>query len=233
MQTALLLGSDHTQLGAIATATAGRTAAALSRGRFPKGYPHVDPNEDAVAVADLDDVVLLAVADGHDAAAAAETAIRAVAETAEEIDAADPAALGQLTEAVCARIRSDLSPDSPSSTALTIVLVDGSNAQCVTFGDTVALRLRGRRGRRISQPARFLTAAAATPDDGRFTASPLRDGDRIVVASDGLIDFLGRRAIARLGRIDAPTDESWVVAAVQAAFAGGAGDNVAVASTTV
>lgn len=227
MRTALLLGSDHTTLGATATVTAGRTAAALSRGRFPKGYPHIDPNEDAVVVADLASHLLLAVADGHDGSEAAEVAITAIAARLESLDLTDTtAALRDLTSAVVARAQERLGA-TPSRTALSIVLVDGRRVATATFGDTSVILLRAGKARRVSRPAPFL-GPEVTVDTAAFTAPPVRPGDRVVAATDGLLDFLGRNALPRLAAIDAPDQEAWVRAAVEAAFDGGAGDNIAV-----
>jgi len=50
VQHSVLWGHDHPQLGVVATEEISpRVAIALSRGKYPKGYPHLDPNEDAVA----------------------------------------------------------------------------------------------------------------------------------------------------------------------------------------
>jgi len=65
MRTALLRGSEHTQLGAISTLAEGPAAIALSRGGAPKTYSYTDPNEDACAFAYQDESSLVAVADGH------------------------------------------------------------------------------------------------------------------------------------------------------------------------
>jgi len=52
VRTAALWGDEHTELGEIAVAPLlPQAAVALSRGKFPKGYPHLDPNEDAVLAA--------------------------------------------------------------------------------------------------------------------------------------------------------------------------------------
>src|SRR5690606_23509344 len=65
VQRLLLLGKDHTELGDVAVDSLGPMAAALTRGRHPKAYPYLDPNEDALVLASDGDLHLMAVADGH------------------------------------------------------------------------------------------------------------------------------------------------------------------------
>ncbi|MEA3502778.1 MAG: hypothetical protein U9R47_08390, partial [Actinomycetota bacterium] len=75
-QSILLLGSDHTELGEVEIAELSpHVAVGISRGRFPKGYAHVDPNEDAVFAATDGTTAIIAVADGHHGFDAAEAAI--------------------------------------------------------------------------------------------------------------------------------------------------------------
>jgi hypothetical protein len=50
VQRTLLLGTDHTELGHLVTETLGPIAVGLGRGRHPKAYPYLDPNEDALTV---------------------------------------------------------------------------------------------------------------------------------------------------------------------------------------
>ena len=66
IRSSLLLGSNYETLGDVAIEEiTPQLAIGISRGRFRKGYPHVDPNEDAVIVAADDATTVLAVADGH------------------------------------------------------------------------------------------------------------------------------------------------------------------------
>ncbi len=91
---AALWGDEHTELGEMAVAPLRPSAAvALSRGKFPKGYPHLDPNEDAVLAATDGVTWLLAVADGHngfDAARAAVAALQTGAAAILKAAAGDP-----------------------------------------------------------------------------------------------------------------------------------------------
>ena len=82
-QSALLLGSDHTELDEVAIeVVTPNLAIGISSGRFPKGYPHADPNEDAVFATTDGVTTILAVADGHHGFDAARAAITAIAEAA-------------------------------------------------------------------------------------------------------------------------------------------------------
>jgi serine/threonine protein phosphatase PrpC len=73
---ALLLGREHTEVGAVEIRAAQRAAIAISRGGAPKVYAHTDPNEDAALVLEGRHGTLLAVADGHGGADAAEIAVQ-------------------------------------------------------------------------------------------------------------------------------------------------------------
>ena len=75
MRTALLLGRDHLELGAIGAISEGAVAIALSKGGALKTYPHIDPNEDAAAFAIGAAGLFVAVADGHHGAEGAELAL--------------------------------------------------------------------------------------------------------------------------------------------------------------
>ena len=87
------------------------------------------------------------------------------------------------------------------------------------------------RARRLGSPTRFLG-----PDADLATASidraDLKPEDSVVVASDGLLDFLGRsptRILARLAAHHPDDPVALARAAIERAFTGGAGDNIAVA----
>jgi hypothetical protein len=67
----LLLGRDHTEIGAVAAESEGPLAVALSRGGARKLYSHRDPNEDAALFASGPGGVVLAVADAHEGEVAA------------------------------------------------------------------------------------------------------------------------------------------------------------------
>ena len=80
MRSGLLLGSDHTQLGAVSALSEGRAGIALSRGGAPKTYRYQDPNEDACLFAYEGESWLVAVADGHWGAAGSAIALERIVE---------------------------------------------------------------------------------------------------------------------------------------------------------
>ena len=240
LREAALWGDEHTELGEIAVAELPpRAAVALSRGRFPKGYPHFDPNEDAVLAATDGSAWLLAVADGHngfDAARAALTALQAAAPPTLAGAATDPeaalrAGLILVGEAVTEALTHVHEDRAASATALTVALVVGGRLTTLTLGDTAVVLVRDGRARRIGGPTGFLGPGADLGAAGLDRAD-LHPGETVVVASDGLFDFLGRspdRALARLAARPGESPAGLARAAVEQACAGGAGDNIAVA----
>ena len=232
MQTAALFGSDYPALGDVGVVTlAESTAAAISRGRFPKGYPHVDPNEDAVALAVSDDARLLAVADGHNGFEAAKAAIEAVLEVAGTlvVDADLGSALQSASSAIALAVQDLAPPRSESRSALSLALISDGILHTATAGDTVVVVIRDGHVRVFGGSEPFLGPDLDT--EPPVSSLALEPGDLVVVASDGLPDFLGRGWPARLAGLASESAEVFVRAAVAAAFAGGAGDNVAVAAT--
>ena len=84
-----LLGREHHGLGEIVVCTEEPAALAISLGGAPKVYAHTDPNEDAALLVQGGGGRLLAVADGHGGAEAAEIAIARLAEQGERWTQAD------------------------------------------------------------------------------------------------------------------------------------------------
>lgn len=231
-----LWGDEHPDLDRVADARLDElSAVALTRGRFPKPYPHLDPNEDAVLAASGPAGRLLAVADGHAGFDAARAALRAVAAGAPGL-LDDPverpaAALEELCRAARAAVADVVAGAdhvrAGSRTALTIALLVDGHVHVATYGDTVCLRARGGRGRAVGAEGPFLAAGADIPDVARARVG---SRDRLLVASDGLSNYLGRdwpdRAATLLHASDDPVEA--VRNLVELAMAGGAGDNVAV-----
>lgn len=230
-----LYGDDHPSLDELATACLDETTAiALSRGRYPKVDPHPDPNEDGAVAAAGPAGWLLAVADGHLGFDAARAALEVIADGAGTLLAGPPKPLrlhalcedaAAAAEDAAARASE---PREASDTALSVVTVSGSWMLVASYGDTVVARLRGRRSKVLTHPEAFLRLAVDPP---RVTRVRLRRGDRVVVVSDGVVDFLGQDWPARLARLT--RDESDPVRAVRAlpsaAMDGGAGDHLAAA----
>lgn len=233
----VLWGDEHPELERVADARVDeRTAVALSRGRYPKPYPHVDANEDAVLAACGPAGRLLAVADGHFGFDAARAALTAVAERAPALvgESADPPADGltetcrAAREAVAAVVAPLEPPRGDSRTALTLALVTGEYLHVATYGDTSCVRERAGRGKAVGEEGwPFLGPEVGTPPIDRVR---LRRRDRVAVASDGLTTYLGRDWVARTAAVlAAGSDPRRVVRhLVELAMDGGAGDHIGV-----
>lgn len=232
---AALLGADHPELGSVAvTAVDAEAVVALSAGKYPKPYPHLDPNEDAILAAVGGGCRLLAVADGHNGFDAAGGAIRGVRGALDllELAAADPwRVLEELEAAAVEGLRTALSDVAPvrrgSRTALTIALALPDAVHLLQWGDTAGLRVRRGKGKLLVPSAPFLSAYGEVPDRA---SQRLRTNDLLVVASDGLSTYLGDGWERRVGQlVGASADlETAARSLVEAACAGGAGDHVAV-----
>jgi len=228
----LLLGSDHTELGEVEISVLSpNTAIGISRGRFPKGYAHVDPNEDAVFAATDGTTTVLAVADGHHGFDAAKAAITALAgATAKIIGRSLESIVRDLTASAIAAVAENIPslppPRDTSRTALTICAIRDTEFATTTIGDTTCLVATKHRVRRIGASSPFLS-----PDtDGqtiRVDVTEVPPNSTFVVASDGFTDFV--QEIDRTVRmVSEQSPEDAVEALMAAAFAGGAGDNIAV-----
>jgi serine/threonine protein phosphatase PrpC len=232
-QSALLLGSDHTELGEFAIEeVTPNLAIGISCGRFPKGYPHVDPNEDAVFATTDGVTTILAVADGHHGFDAARAAITAIAEAASApTDETIQSIVRRLTvtaiDAVTATVPPLTPPRDTSRTALTVAVIRDGSFATTTIGDTACFVATRRRAKRLGTPTDFLS-----PDSDPAAVSVetvrLPPGGAVVVASDGFLDFVGNpRRVLRSASSVHPSDGAEQL--LDAAFSGGAGDNIAVA----
>ena len=233
-----LWGADHPDLGELAVEVLPpATAVALSAGRLPKPYAHLDANEDAVLAAEAPAGTLLAVADGHSGFDAARAAIAAIRDRVDALSqrTADP---GEVVEALLAaarqgvRERLDTAADERrhSRTALSVALITGHDLTIGGWGDTQVLRVRGRRARVLSGDGPFLDGAATLAG---ATRSKLKEGDFVLVCSDGLRDYLaggwpdGVPGVLRMS----PDPATAAQGLVEAAWAGGAGDHVSLGLT--
>lgn len=230
-----LYGDDHAEFDDVATAELGGGAAiTLSRGRYRKVDDHPDPNEDGVVAAVGPAGWLLAVADGHHGFDVARAALRTVADGAESLLAHSPkpGEVRQLCDAVmdAAATASEhaVGPRQSSDAALTLVVVAGSRLLVANYGDTAVARLRGSRAKVLTEPQPFLRLAFEPPPPRRVR---LRAGDRVVAASDGVTDFLGRDWPTRMAELTASATHPLqaVRALPAAAMDGGAGDHLAAA----
>jgi len=139
-QSALLVGSDHTELDEVAIEeVTPKLTIGISCGWFPKGYPHADPNEDAVFAATDGNATIVAVADGHHGFDAARAAITAIAEAATApTDETAQLIARRLTvtaiDAVVATVPFLPPPRDTSRTALTMPSLIGFPHRCSIIG---------------------------------------------------------------------------------------------------
>lgn len=230
-----LCGEDFPRLDEIGvSAVTPSLALALSRGRHRKGYPHIDPNEDAVVGAAGPGGRLLAALDGHSGIEAAKAAMTAVVEAASGLVGADPVQAWDLTDvfhrarALVAQAVARLEPPrGRSRTALSLAVVRGDTLYHATLGDTSLLLVRKGRPTLLSRPTDWLGSRTGTPP---VQTVALRRGDRVVAASDGLTDFIGARWRQEVGRVVVRRPpEAACLELVTTAHERGAGDNVAIA----
>lgn len=205
MRSGLLLGREHTRLGAVAALSEGRCAIALSRGGFRKGYAHRDPNEDAAAFAFGAGGALLAVADGHGGHEAADLALsEALARFAPAWTGAGAIAagwsdlardaLGRLHTEVIARGSSGGNPEARTTLALAIARPDEGVVLFASVGDSHVFAA-GRDGapdlaaQRDARPA-YLGSSSLEPAELAARAAigraPLAETHALVLATDGL-----------------------------------------------
>ena len=233
-RSALLLGSDHPDLGEIAVETiSDDLAIGLSRGRFPKGYPHVDPNEDAAFAAANDSAVVFAVADGHNGFDAARAAMEGIADTTPQVLGA-PATLAvqRLLTVAIDRVRSTVpplaSPRNKSGAALTIGFARGGDMTTATLGDSGYALATKRRVRLNVGRARFLTPAT-DPTTVPIETVSLPSGSLIVAASDGVFDFASDALGTHLRSPVAGNAADIAADIIDLAGQAGAGDHLSVA----
>jgi serine/threonine protein phosphatase PrpC len=245
-----LWGTDHLDLESVASATAGpRVALAITRGRYPKSYRYVDPNEDAVAaVTGASGTTLLVCADGHNGATASHVAVREILSAFGD----DPPPslsedewlelFGRVNGAVIAT--KGLGSVHPSSnTVLLAALVAGGEVSWAALGDgaLVLARPGAMRGRQLNKEAmRFVghpmnrRQLKGTVQRGRARVEP---GEWVVLVTDGLSEFVAPlrpadvvpRVLALAARDGDGGAEAAALALIDTACNAGAGDNVAAA----
>jgi serine/threonine protein phosphatase PrpC len=205
MKPAVLLGREHTTLGAIAAIAEGRCAVALSRGGARKTYHHVDPNEDAAAFAAGAGGLFVTVADAHDGYDASEIAVERLVQrhASEWTGSASPgiasvwsaaahAAFADVNDAI---VRHSAQGGSVLSRTTLIFALARPGEDLLAFasiGDSHAFRVDAERAVELAPgPAKgFLGSPEETPESLRAKcvvgATDLAGARALLLATDGL-----------------------------------------------
>jgi serine/threonine protein phosphatase PrpC len=199
---AILNGRRHPQLGAVAVKSVSPTLGlGMTAGAVKKRIPPVEPNEDAGAIVGGPRADLLVVADAHFGALAAEIAVEHVlAAIGDDPPPSDlpPAELVALVFEAGVAVRQAttargcLTPES--ATTLALALVTEHEVQWASFGDSCIVVTHGHEGRRLdTRRGAYLGQAFDVGEveelmsHGRYER---RDGDCVIVATDGLADVI-------------------------------------------
>ncbi len=241
MVTAVALwGANHTDHDRLAVTTVGRVAAlALDRGRHPKRYAYTDANEDVAAALVQGDRLLLVVADGHTGRESSETAVRSVLHWASRglPDTIDDNQLVDLFDAAgraVLQVTSDPGcPHPDSRTTLIVALLAEGHLHWASMGDS-GIFVAGPEG--VGRLDRPRNRYVGFPMSRREVAKRVDRGHRpigpdhvVVLASDGVIDFVPDPEVAVHEALGADRLAGAARALARDAFDGGAGDNVAIA----
>ena len=237
VRSAAFWGEDHVELGNIAVESVGPDCAiAISRGKYPKGYPYLDPNEDAVLVATDGTSSILAVVDGHrgfDAARAALIEIEANAEVLLDSPPSPESALGLVAararQAVVGAVANETGERSGSRTTVALAVVGSGRIDGFSFGDSRVVVVGPTRSTQVSATGPFL-GPGVSADDARFFSRSIGSGSWVLAGTDGLFDFLTRAWPKQLAKLATDADPpEFARNAVSLAFTGGSGDNIAAA----
>ncbi len=251
VETALLLGEEHTTYGefGLRAIGGGRTVCAIGPGQVmtpQSAAAKFDPNEDAVLAMDDGDGVLLAVADAHHGRHASHDLLRSLAERLSP----DVPDLHALSEAVAEPIEDGGTvPGSFSETTLVVVVYERRSRRGfgLSYGDSSALLVGGNAPSLRLAEKRSVFVTPARPDSlARERAVPFRflgePGRLLVTFTDGVDECCyGRPKLSiRRSHLDALFDvqgadaESYTRALAQLALDGvdsnpGGQDNLALA----
>lgn len=248
-----LWGDEHTGLGEVhVERVADRVALAITRGRHPKRYSYVDPNEDAVSAVVGERATLLVAADGHEGFASTRAAVEASLarlagdgdpdpETGEDALADAVYAAG---EAVQAATRELAGRPRESRTTLIVAILDerptadgARTLRYASMGDSALLILGGGRPREFGHRVHHFVGFPLTRDRAaqviRRGTDRLAPGEWVVAITDGFTEFVdlaepAAAAEAVLATLDAPDAASLARALIARADAAGAGDATSV-----
>jgi serine/threonine protein phosphatase PrpC len=224
-----LVGRDYPALGPVALATHPKGGAlGISRGRLPKPYAHVEPNEDAALLVHTDGGVLLAVTDGFNGADASILVLEAVRDSADALVVADPRMFEKETGALMERIVPRVRALAPADTTLVTMAVYGESVHVASFGDSIAFS--ASHPEPLVPPDDFWLARNA---HGRLGLEPhlahfcRKGNERIAVVSDGIANYVPDPGQIPGWLARAADDRAAARMLLEEALNGGAGDNVA------
>lgn len=228
MSAAVLHGRDCTAYGTVQHAELGSWAVSLCRG-FESPAPKQDPNEDSCGVATTPSGTVAVVADAHFGRRSAEVAVDALLSAAQTVPPGrDP--IGWM-RAHLSKLNRQLQPGS-SACALLVVVAQEDRLCWASIGDCRLYRLRSAQTVVLNRlDERYLG------DRGRLHVRTgevaLQEGDRIIIASDGVpecrygIPTLTPQQIGQSTAQGTPAEAARAL--VAAALRGGGEDNIAVA----
>jgi serine/threonine protein phosphatase PrpC len=231
-----LLGRDFPDLGTSGFAVHPEGGAlGLSRGRLPKRYAYVDPNEDATFLAHTEGGTLLAVADGFNGVTASELALAEVERSLDRMLDENPETFEEEVRSLVRRMASRADTLGRSRTCLALIAVAGDICHVAGFGDSCAFRASAVDPLVAPEdpPEWTVLGEPADPPPASRFAAHFRavPGERLAGVSDGVTNFTRSSVPETLAR--AGTDGEAATRVVEDALAGGAGDNVSVVAFSI
>jgi serine/threonine protein phosphatase PrpC len=241
----VLWGDEHTTLRHRRVEAISETAAAgISAGYYPKGYAYTDPNEDAVAIVDGAEATLLVCADGHNGFASSREALLRTLERFSDVPRPDEVSDEELIEFWDEVGHSVIdagyaSGQSESRTTLIVAIAAGHMVRWAAMGDSLLALVShdGQQvkllGRRRSHFVGYPMTRAEVTDRLPLGVERMADG-WLILATDGLADFVADvDRTLKTATQDAVSASLVVDRLIDAAFEGGAGDNVAAAALRI
>jgi len=166
-----LWGNNHEELGEVATdIIPPDVAIGISRGRFPKGYAHLDANEDGLIAASDGETTLLAVVDGHLGFEAAGSTLQTITNRSlqllttrqTDLQAALTACLQDASQAISDAVADHRDQREHSRTAVTVAVLKANTITVASAGDTSAVLLSAGAAQIINSYTDFLGPRAAS-----------------------------------------------------------------------
>jgi len=232
----VLAGPETESLGRFAIrALAPAAAIAMSAGRLPKHSPSVDPNEDGAFMAVGPYGALACVVDGHLGFDVAARVLEVLKVEGEHLLARPIHDLQGVVHSVMMAVKAAADralaaapPErSSSGAAMTLALYSGGKVAVATVGDTLGLLTSPKGRTRVFARGRSFLRDLRGRVRVEVVKTPAHS--RLILASDGLIDFTSQGLVSTLiasTMKHEPREAAYTL--MDAALLGGAGDNVTV-----